>query len=372
MRAGLAIGVALTATVALSSCASNESGGTASGSTGASPSSSSSSGGGAAPSGTLNGVGSSAQGSAQDAWRKAFQQTNSGATVNYDPSGSGAGRTAFINGGAQFAGSDSALKPEELASTFKLCKSGTKAIDIPVYISPIAVAYNVPGLTSLNLDPTTVAKIFSGTITKWNDPAIAALNKGAKLPSAAIGTVHRSDKSGTTANFTDYLSKTAPKAWTKPAADVWPFSSGDGAQGTSGVVSAIKGGKNTIGYADESKAKGLGIAKIKIGSQFVAPSADGAAKLVESSPLVTGRAQGDLAVALNRTVTDPSEYPITLVSYDIACQTYGQPNVGSLVKSYLTYVTSAAGQSAAASAAGSAPLTSALVTKAKSAVDSIK
>jgi phosphate transport system substrate-binding protein len=149
MRVGLAIGTALTAALALSSCASNE----------GTPASSSSASGGAGSSasasaltGTLNAQGSSAQTNAQTAWTKAFQTTNSGATVNYNPTGSGAGRTAFESGGADFAGSDAALPAAELSGGFKECKAGTKGIDIPVYVSPVALVYNLDGVKTLNLD----------------------------------------------------------------------------------------------------------------------------------------------------------------------------------------------------------------------------
>ncbi|MDX6551623.1 MAG: phosphate transport system substrate-binding protein [Gaiellales bacterium] len=363
IRAGLAIGTALTAALALSSCASNES----------TPASTSSAGSSAASlSGTISGIGSSAQGSAQDAWRQGFQQANSGVTVNYDPQGSGAGRTAFMAGGAQFAGSDSALKPEELSGTFRLCKAGTKAIDIPDYVSPIAIVFNVSGVKSLNLDASTIAKIFAGKVTKWNDPAITALNKGVSLPNANITSVHRSDKSGTTNNFTDYLNKAAPSVWTNPKDDVFPYKTGDGANGTSGVVSAVTNGKNTIGYADLSKAGSLSVAKIKIGSSFVAPSTAGAAKSVANSPIDTSREANDITVQINRTTTDASEYPLTLVSNLIVCQTYADAKVGSLVQAYAKYVTSDAGQQAAAKAAGSAALSGSLATKVAASVATVK
>lgn len=363
LRAGLAIGTALTAMIALSSCASNEA---------STPAGSASSGasGGTTVSGTLNGVGSSAQGTAEDTWRAAFQQANSGATVNYDPQGSGAGRSAFISGGADFAGSDSYLKDEELSGTFALCNG--KAIDIPVYISPIAMVYNVSGVKSLQLDASTIAQIFSGKITKWNDKKIAAQNDGVSLPNATIDPVHRSDDSGTTNNFTNYLHAVAPSDWTKDPADTFPFKTGDGANGTSGVVSAVQNGKNTIGYADFSKAGDLGVAKVKVGDTYVTPSADGASAVAANSSQVSGRASNDLATDVNRTTTDSKEYPLTLISNVIACQTYKDSAKGSFVKTYLQYVTSDEGQQAAAKAAGSAALSGDLASKVKTAVDSIK
>jgi phosphate transport system substrate-binding protein len=366
MRAGLALGTALTAMVALSSCASNEAAASSATSGGSSTAAA------AALSGTLNGVGSSAQTNAQTAWQKGFQTANSGVTVNYDPQGSGAGRTAFEGGGADFAGSDAALPAAELSGDFKECKAGTKGIDIPVYVSPVAIVFNLAGVKSLNFDGPTLAKIFSGKITKWNDPAIAALNKGVSLPSSNVTAVYRSDKSGTTNNFTDYLHQTAGSVWTQPAADSFPYKTGEGAAKGSGVVSAVTNGKGTIGYVDNSSAGTLSVAKIKVGSSYVAPSAAVASKTAETSPLDSSHSGNDVVVKVDRTTTDATEYPITLVSYLIACQQYQDPAKAALVKAYAQYVTSDAGQQAAASTAKSAPMTGTLAAKAQAAAAAIK
>ncbi|MGO3885488.1 MAG: phosphate ABC transporter substrate-binding protein PstS, partial [Mycetocola sp.] len=236
IKLGRAAAVAAIAALALTSCAANE-GGTGTGTTDAATDSS--------VSGTLVGIGASSQGSAQESWIAGFQTANTAATINYDPQGSGAGRESFISGAAAFAGSDSALSDEELAGTFGSCAPDTKAIDLPVYISPIAVIFNIDGVDELNLDSETLANIFNGTITSWDDEAIAALNPDATLPSTAITAVHRSDDSGTTKNFADYLNTTAPDAWGEEPSDTFPFSGGEGAQGTSGVVDAVTNGTGT-------------------------------------------------------------------------------------------------------------------------------
>ena len=233
-------------------------------------------------SGTLNGAGSSAQEAAQGAWTAGFQQANSGATVNYDPSGSGAGVEQFQAGAVNFAGSDAYLDDAGLASSKKVC-GGKTAIEVPDYISPIALVYNLSGVDKLQLSPDTAAKIFAGKITKWNDPAIKADNPDASLPGDSITAVHRSDDSGTTENFTDWLHQTAKSTWTNEAAETWPFKSGEGANGTSGVIEAVKNGKGAIGYADASQAGDLGTASIKVGSAYVAPEADAAAKAADVS-----------------------------------------------------------------------------------------
>lgn len=357
-RVALSIATSLVVVASLAGCAANES---------TAPETSVSS-----LTGTLNGAGASSQGSAQEAWVAGFQTSNPDVTINYDPSGSGAGRKAFIAGGVQFAGSDSALTDEELGSTFALCATGTPGINIPVYVSPIAVVYNVAGVTELNLDADTLAKIFAGTITTWNDPAIVALNPKATLPAASITAVHRSDDSGTTKNFTDYLYQVAPNSWTNKSAGIWPLTSGEGANGTSGVIDAVSNGSNTIGYADLSKAGKLSVANIKVGSSFVAPSAEGAANTLAASEQVTGRSSGDLTFTLNRTTTDSANYPLLLVSYLITCQEYKDAAIGTLVNAYASYLVSPEGQQIAADAAGAAPLTGEVETAAAATAAAIK
>lgn len=353
--------IAVAAALALSSCATNE--------------------GGAAPaddaaastlSGTINAAGASSQGSAQEAWTAAFQTANPDVTVNYDPSGSGAGRETFAAGGSDFAGSDSYLKDEELEGDFEACAPGTGAIDLPVYISPIAVVYNLDGVDELNLDAATLAGIFTGDITTWNDPAIVALNDGAQLPSTPITAVHRSDDSGTTKNFSDFLYQNATELWADEPDDAFPYQSGEGAQGTSGVISAVSNGTGTIGYADASRAGDLGVAKIKVGDTFVEYTAEAAAAVVDGSPLVEGREANDLAIEINRTTTDPSHYPLVLVSYAIVCTEYADAAQGELVKAYVSYMASAEGQAEAATSAGAAPLSDDLQAKVAEILASIR
>ncbi|MGV8886317.1 MAG: phosphate ABC transporter substrate-binding protein PstS [Microbacteriaceae bacterium] len=356
-RFGSIAAIAIAGTIVLSSCAANE---------GAAPTD-----GGSDLTGTINGVGASSQGAAQEAWAAAFQTANTGVTINYAPEGSGAGREAFIAGGIGFAGTDSSLKDEEIAGGFAGCVADSGYIEIPNYISPIAVIFNVEGVDALNLDAATLAKIFKGDIKKWDDAAIVALNPDAKLPATGITAVHRSDDSGTTKNFADYLGKVAPDVWTEEASDTFPFG-GEAAAKTAGVVSAVTNGKNTIGYADASAAGDLGVASIKVGEKFVAYTAAAAAAVVEGSPLVEGRDDTDLAIKLDRNTTDSTQYPLVLVSYIIACKEYTDPAVGPLVKEYLTYITSTEGQAVAAKAAGAAPLSADLAAKVASAIATIK
>jgi phosphate transport system substrate-binding protein len=308
-------------------------------------------------SGTLIGAGSSAQAAAMAAWQAGFQAMNPDATIEYDPIGSGGGREQFLAGATDFAGSDAYLKDEEYQTSIDRCAGDQGAINLPHYISPIAIAYNLPGVDTLNLTSAAIAGIFAGTITKWNDPAIADANPGAALPDEDINAVHRSDESGTTENFTDYLSAVQPDIWTFGKVKAWPEGiGGEGAPQTSGVVQAIKAGEGSIGYADASQVGDLSVALIGVGDSFVAYSPEAAAKSVEVSNRVADRSPYDFGFELDRTTTEAGVYPITLVSYHIVCLQYDDQAKVDFVKSFMTYVGSEAGQNAAAAAAGSAPI----------------
>ena len=199
-------------------------------------------------SGNFSGAGASSQQAAVEAWIAGFQGTNPDAKVAYNPSGSGAGVSTFLTGATAWAGSDAALADNEVEQSKSVCASGT-AFDIPVYISPIAVVFNLQGVSgkgkTLNMDAETIAKIFDGKITKWNDDAIKKQNPKVDLPDLDITVVHRSDKSGTTKNFLSYVKDVAPDAWSYDLGENWPNEVGQGAKGTDGVI-------NTVSQADTS------------------------------------------------------------------------------------------------------------------------
>lgn len=323
--------------------------------------------------GTLVGAGASSQQVAIQTWTAGFQQANPDVTVDYDPAGSGTGRESFQQGAISFAGSDRAFKLDEItAGGFGACTEDSGIIELPAYISPIAVVFNLDGVESLNMDAATIAGIFAGTITNWNDPAIAAANPDATLPDLAISPVHRSDKSGTTGNFTDYLAAAAGDVWTYGSVEEWPVQSGEAAQGTSGVVAAVKGGQGTIGYADASQAGALGTIAVGVGDEFVPYSPEAAAAVVDASPLEADRTAGDLAIEIDRTSEEAGVYPIILISYLIGCETYANEAIAPLVKGFFEYAVSAEGQDASAASAGSAPISSGLRTKAEAAIALIK
>ncbi len=261
------------------------------------------------------------------AWKKEFQTANPDVTVNYDPVGSGGGREQFLAGGVAFAGSDAYLDDEELATAKTTCKGDI--VEVPTYVSPIAVIYNLDGVDKLNLSPKTIGSIFEGKITKWNDPAITADNPDAELPDSAITPVHRSDDSGTTKNFTDYLDKASEGGWSGGVVETWPVKGGEAAEGTSGVVAAVTGGQGTIGYADESQAGDLGKASVKVGRSFTDPTPEAAAKVLDTADPGRGsrRRRTSRSTSTARRPTD-GVYPIVLASYQIACQKYDDAGPG--------------------------------------------
>ena len=356
--------VAAIAALTLTGCAANEGG------TSTEPSESA----GPALTGNLVGQGASSQQVAIQAWTAAFNQANPDAVVEYDPAGSGTGRESFLAGAVNFAGSDRAFKADEIAEGgFGACAADSAIVEIPAYISPIAIIFNVPGVDSLDLDAATIAGIFAGTITTWNDPAIAATNDGVELPATAINPVHRSDKSGTTGNFTDYLSANAEDVWSWGSVEEWPAGVvGEAAEKTSGVVEAVKAGEGSIGYADSSQATGISSVNVQVGDDFVEHSAEGASIALDASAIEEGRADGDLAFAIDRTTTEAGAYPVLLVSYLIGCEQYEDENVAALTKAYFETAVSEAGQQSAADNAGSAPISADLRDKSLAAIALIK
>ncbi|GAA1965448.1 phosphate ABC transporter substrate-binding protein PstS [Agromyces allii] len=321
-------------------------------------------------SGTIDGAGSSAQASAQEVWIAGFQTANGSATVNYDPAGSGAGRDQFLIGAVAFAGSDAALDPDQTAGDVGRCTAGAGAVDLPLYVSPIALAFNIAGVDELRLDAASVARIFSGDIDRWNDPALVALNPDAALPGARITAVHRSDDSGTTENFTDFLHEAAPADWPDEPSGTFPYE-GEAAQGSSGVASVIRDGVDVIGYLDASRATDMGVAQLAVGDDFVKPTPEAAAAILDVSPMQSGRADDDLVIDIDRATDAAGAYPLVLVSYVITCRSYTDAGTGELVGAYLDWVASEAGQDAAAQDAGSSPISAALRERVQAVVDTI-
>jgi len=298
--------------------------------------------------GSVQGQGSSAQTNAVNAWIRNYQVSCPDATIEYDSTGSGAGLRAFIAGTGDFAGSDSPLAPADQPRADARCGTGP-AIHLPMVVGPIALAYNVAGLGDLRLRPATLAKIFAGTVTRWNDPTIAADNPGAVLPSTPIRTVHRSDSSGTTDNFTSFLAATAGGDWAFGGASTWAAPGGSAQRGSNGIAATVARSDGAIGYLEASYARFHNLATARIGNgagEFVALTDEAAGRTVAGA-----KSAGDLRLEIDYGTTAAGAYPIVLVTYEVVCQT-GTPE---LVKSFLTYTASPAGQ-AASTRLGYAPL----------------
>lgn len=327
-------------------------------------------------SGNFSGAGASSQQAAVEAWIAGFQGTNPEAKIAYNPSGSGAGVQTFLTGATAWAGSDKALADNEVEQSKSVCTEGT-AFDVPVYISPIAVVFNLKGVSDagkhINMDAATIAKIFDGKITKWNDPAIADQNKDLKLPDTAITVVHRSDKSGTTQNFVSYFKDVTPDNWTYDLSENWPNEVGQGAKGTSGVISTVKQADGTIGYADFSQVGDLGTVAVKVGDKYNEISAEAGSKVIgDSKQDDTVKGDNRIVIKINHATEAEGAYPIVLVSYDIVCPAYKDTKQAEFAKAWLTYVTSDEGQKAAQDAAGTAPLPSSLKSEIAKSIEAIK
>ncbi|REE96599.1 phosphate ABC transporter substrate-binding protein PstS [Thermomonospora umbrina] len=320
--------------------------------------------------GTVNAAGSSAQKNAIEEWTKFYSSACSGANLNYNPAGSGAGIQAFTQGQVAFAGSDSALDPEEAGPAKTRCQ-GNPALNLPMVVGPVAVVYNVDGLTDLQLSPKTLASIFAGQIKKWNDPAIAKENSGATLPATDIKPVYRADESGTTENFTKFLQATAPDVWKWEPEKKWPAKGGQGATKSDGVTTVVKQTTGSISYVEMSYAENNKLSTAKIqngGGEYVALSADSASKALDGAKIVgTG---GDLAMELDYKTKAPGAYPIVLVTYEIACQKGLPADQAKFVKSFLTYTSSAEGQNAL-KGIGYAPLPASVLTKVQASVGTL-
>lgn len=340
-RLGAMASLALVGSIALAGCGSDNNTGTDSAS--AAEGSASSSASADCFEGTLNVEGSSAQKNAIDEVAAGFKEQCSGATVNYNPSGSGAGIKQFIAGQVDFAGSDSALKTEakdgKVEATDAATACGSPAWNIPMVTGPIAVAYNVEGVEKLTLTPAVAGDIFSGKITTWNDPKIAAANSGVELPATAIKVFFRSDESGTTENFTKYLKASAPENWTGEPAKTWD-GAGEGKAKSAGVAEGVKSTDGGITYVEWSYAKDndLGVAAIDNGAGAVELTSESVGKAVATAEQ-TGTGN-DLSLKLDYATKEAGAYPINLVTYEIVCSKGKDPETQKNIKAFLTYFAS--------------------------------
>ena len=304
---------------------------------------------------TLTAEGSTAQQNAVAVFNQVWGQTCAGKNLSYNPTGSGAGVTQFIAKQVDFAGSDSPLAKDQVEQAAARC-GGNPAWNLPLVFGPVALGYNLPGVDKLVVSGDVLAKIFSGAITTWNDPAIAALNSGASLPDTKITPIYRSDSSGTTDNFQKYLTAAAPESWTKGAGKEFQGGAGEGAQKSAGVVQAVQATPGAIGYVEKGFAAqaSLPMAQIDTGSGAVELTDDTAKKAIDGAKFA---AEGnDLALDLNSLygTKEAGAYPLVLATYEIVCSKGYDADTSAAVKSFLT-VSANQGQSGL-SAAGYIPL----------------
>ena len=306
--------------------------------------------------GTITAGGSSAQANAETAWTAAFTSVATGVTVNYDKSqGSGGGRSNFIAGAYDFAGSDAPLSADETTQAAATFPGG--AVNLPIYLDGVSVAYNNADASSLNLSTATIAKIFSGKITDWSDPAIAADNGGKALPAKKITVVVRSDSSGTAQNFTNFLAAADPTDWTWPGSGTFPadITGTDAVKGGGAVHDEIAKVDGAIGYLDHSAVGDVKSATVN----GVAPEADAvAAAFSDGFTIASNGVKGDLSGKFDyaKITADKSAYPIPLVSYAIIPLKFKSADQAKLTVAYLAFAASEDGQKAAASKASSVPL----------------
>jgi phosphate transport system substrate-binding protein len=261
----------------------------------------------------------------------AFKQKDSNVTINYAGGGSGKGRQDFADQVVDFAGSDAPYKPEDLGGV----KGGT-FFYFPTVAAPITVSYNLKSVKKLQLSAETLAKIFSGAIKTWDDAAIKTDNKGVKLPSTAITVVHRADSSGTTENFTKFLTAAAPTAWTLGSGSTvsWPADTQAG-QGNSGVGQTVKSTEGAVGYVDFADAKALKLQFARIKNKdgkFVAPSVKATTAAIDKAQVKTDLTYDPLNAG------GAGAYPIAAPTWLLVYQNQGDSAKGTAVKNFLNYI----------------------------------
>ena len=370
-RLGLVAGVALVGSIALSACGSDNNPGTDAAASGSSSSTAASD----CPEagGTLNAEGSSAQKNAIEEAIASFQDACEGTTINYNPTGSGAGIKQFIAGQVDFAGSDSALKTVEKDGKIEAKEAeafcGSAAWNLPMVTGPIAIAYNLKGVDKLVLTPAVAADIFSGKVKTWNDKAIAAVNSGVTLPAEPIKVFFRSDESGTTENFTKYLKAAAPSGWTAEPGKAWT-GKGEGKQKSDGVAGAVKATEGGITYAEWSYAKDnkLGIAQIDNGAGPVELTGNTVGKAVAAAK--QDGSGHDLRLKLDYATKEAGAYPILLVTYEIVCSKGKDPKKTELTKAFLRHFAAADTQKGLEEI-GYAPLPSEVQAKVEAAISAL-
>jgi phosphate transport system substrate-binding protein len=353
LNIGLALSATAVAALTLTACGSdNNTGSTATSGSASGTSSASADCGGK---NSLTAEGSTAQQNAIALFNQVWGQKCQGKNLAYNPTGSGAGREQFVAKNVDFAGSDSAIKEEQAAQAAERC-GGNPAWNLPLVFGPIAMAYNIEGVEGLVLNGDTLAKIFQGQITKWNDPAIAALNEGKTLPDTAVTPIFRSDSSGTTDNFQKYLEAASAGAWTKGDGSEFQGGAGEGAQKSAGVAQAVQATPGAIGYVEKGFADqaGLPYAQIDTGAGAVELTDESAGKAIDAAKFAAEGNDLTLDLASLYGTKEAGAYPLVLATYEVVCSNGYDAETAAAVKSFLT-VAANDGQ-AGLSSAGYVPL----------------
>ncbi|CAM3113751.1 phosphate ABC transporter substrate-binding protein PstS [Mycobacterium intermedium] len=284
-------------------------------------------------------AGSTAQKHAIEQFVYAYIHACPGHTLDYAATGSGAGMKSFLDGQVDIAGTDSPMDPAKGEVDRASERCGSPAWDLPTVFGPIAVTYNINGVSSLILDGPTTAKIFNGAITSWNDPAIKALNPNTNLPGTPIHVVFREDKSGTTDNFQKYLDTASDGAWGKGTGQTFNGGVGEGAPGNDGTSQAMKRTDGSITYNEWSFAVGhqMNMAQIvtSAGGGPVAITAESVGKTIGGAKF---KGQGNDMVIDTSSFYKPTQagaYPIVLVTYEVVCSKYPDSPTGEAVKAFM-------------------------------------
>jgi phosphate transport system substrate-binding protein len=361
----LALGCTAALAAGVAACGSNDTNPSSGGSsTGSSSSASAAKGGG-----TINGAGATFPAPVYSEWAARFKESN-GTTVNYQAIGSGGGIAQFSAGTVDFGATDAPMKDEEITAAQK---KGSDPVHVPTVLGAVTVSYNVNGVQQgLKLDGKTVADIFLGKVKKWNDAAIASQNSGVKLPSDDITVCHRSDESGTTKNFTEFLADYSPAWKNGPGVDKsvkWP--TGTGAKGNDGVAGCVKQTPGAVGYVEQAYAlqNNFTTAAVKNSSgRYVEPS------LQATSAAATGVTPPEDLRFSTINAKDPSAYPISAITFLLAwkdqCKAGIKSDTAKLVKDWLNFGLSD-GQKVAPQLQY-APLPDNIKSKAQAAVDGLQ
>lgn len=312
---------------------------------------------------TLNGDGSSFQLAFDQEAAQEFHSLYSNVTVNYPGNGSTTGVTDLQKNLVNFAGTD--LPITDISG---ITIDPTMVLYFPTVVAPITISYNLSSVSKkLVFSGTTLAKIFSGKITTWNDPAIAADNPGVTLPSTKITPVHRSDGSGTTRNFTLYLSKVDPTDWTYPPTTTFPVNTGLAGAKNQGVASAVQGTDGSIGYVDFATATsaGLTFGSVKnYAGTAVDPTLAGAAAAAAGATVSSDLTYDPTDVHV------PAAYPITSPTWIVVYKSQTNHATGLALKAFLSFILTT-GQTHVAGVAGYAPLGGSLLAMAKAQLNDL-